>query len=949
MASQIAAVLRYLRHAAREQEHPAQSDAGLLQQFVTQRSEGAFAALLERYGPLVFAVCRRVLHDPAEAEDAFQAAFLVLARKAGSIRKQESLAAWLHRVALNISRTTKTANARRQAHERQAVLMSATTGVGDREPPDWQPMLHEEVDRLPEKYRVPVILCYLEGETHEAAARQLDWPVGTVKGRLARARDLLRRRLIRRGLILSSAGLAALLAESAGSAAVPPALLGLTLRAAVSFGAVGASAGAGASVQAISLAKGVIQAMTAKKLAHVILPLLAAGLLGIGAALGTGAWQETGPNPPTADNREPALKEKKAKLEAGPVVEKDGVRFEFLIPDRNWRIPKDAPRIATRVSLGLRITNRTQKPLRFSAFATLAPEMLGPNGKALQRVRGADGTYVRKETDCPLVKPGESVTFSSQAMLMWRNGRLEFGAEGALWGGFWHFGDLQPGRYRLRLRYTNASNEFMLSVGQPPGVLQGVWKGEIETPFVEVVLAQPVAGEKSEDGQDGVQGELKPQQGAQAEEARKRLEDLIKEDLKKLEGTWHMVGCEEGGKVFAPERVNSNDFLTLSGTKFYFKSGLRGLKGDFTIDPSKNPKWMDHIAVGGKLVLKGIYEFEGEKLRVFFGAPGGERPNQFKTKAGEKTWLRTYERVKASGRGHTREVGGVALSADGKHVLTGSWDPNAILWTAVPARPLRTFQGHTQLVVSVAFSADGKHLVTGSHDQTAILWDAATGRILQTFEDHSAEVSGVALSADGKRLLTGSWDDTAILWDTATGKKLQTFRGHRGIVTGVALSADGTKVVTTSTDKTAILWDTATGNKLQTFQGHASVVFSVALSSDTKHVVTGSEDRTAILWEASTGKPLQTFQGHTADVHSVALSADGKRVLTGSRDKTAILWESTTGKRLQTFQGHDGELSSVALSADGKLVVTGSYDSTAILWDAATGKKLQTFSRHTKS
>src|SRR5262245_7285128 len=176
------AVLRFIGVLTNAGGGGDRSDADLLRQFVVRRDEGAFAALLERHGPLVLGICRRVLGNSHDAEDAFQAAFLVLARKAASIRQQESLAAWLHRVALNVCRTARLQSARRITHERQVV--SAMSHVD--EVRDWQPILHEEVDRLPEKYRTPVVLCYFEGKTHDEAARHLGWPVGTVKGRLAR-------------------------------------------------------------------------------------------------------------------------------------------------------------------------------------------------------------------------------------------------------------------------------------------------------------------------------------------------------------------------------------------------------------------------------------------------------------------------------------------------------------------------------------------------------------------------------------------------------------------------------------------------------------------------------------------------------------------------------------------------------------------------------------------
>jgi RNA polymerase sigma factor (sigma-70 family) len=1028
MAEALTDVLRYICRLANDERSNEQSDGDLLQQFVAKRDEGAFARILQRHGPLVFGVCRQLSCDAHDAEDAFQATFLVLARKAMSIHKQSSLAAWLCRVAVNIARTARTSASQRRKHERQAFRMSQSSPIKEAPVRDWQPLLHEEVDRLPEKYRLPVVLCYLKGNTHDEAARQLGWPLGSVKGRLARARDLLRTRLARRGLTLSGGGLAAALTQSTAMSQVPPALLGHTLRVALSFAASKAIPAGAISGQALALAKGALQTVSTTKLVSMLVVTFVIGAVCFAAALGPDTGGDAKLDGPPAAKGD--LPEKKgapveddmkqlqgtwrlvAMEQGGKAVDPENfgqsTRWTFSGTKGSWRSglrglngniaidpAKNPKRIDVNRQNGLMlhglyelkgdtlrlflVSPEEERPKEFKIregaqqIFVESPGHANLGGQAIhtyQRVMREDGQVIQVTLGSvrPEYRLGEAVDLT---LTIKNNGKEEFsylkdklrelngfqitGPDGkevkykdvpAEFGGPATFVTVKPGEavtIKDILRHINLG----INISKVPGGEAYLRHMYYPMEALGVYRLRMRVGEASSNElKVKIVGKVvERQETAALKEARERLENTVKEDLKKLEGTWHMVGCEEGGKVFTPEKVNPNDFLTLSGTKFYFKSDQRRLKGDFTIDPSKNPKWMDQIAVGGKPVFKGIYEFEGEKLLVFFGAPEGERPNQFKTKAGEKTWLRTYERVKASG--HTREVGGVALSADGKHVLTGS--SNAILWTADPARPLRTFQGHTHWVVSVALSADGKHVATGSHDQTAILWDAATGRILQTFEDHTAEVSGVALSADGKRLLTGSWDDTAILWDTATGKKLQTFRGHRGIVTSVALSADGTKVVTTSTDKTAILWDTATGNKLQTFQGHASVVFSVALSSDTKHVVTGSEDRTAILWEASTGKPLQTFQGHAADVHSVALSADGKQVLTGSRDKTAILWESASGKKLQTFQGHDGELSSVALSADGKLVVTGSYDNTAILWDAATGKKLQTFSRHTKS
>jgi WD40 repeat protein/serine/threonine protein kinase len=303
-------------------------------------------------------------------------------------------------------------------------------------------------------------------------------------------------------------------------------------------------------------------------------------------------------------------------------------------------------------------------------------------------------------------------------------------------------------------------------------------------------------------------------------------------------------------------------------------------------------------------------------------------------------------------RGDEALIRAVAMSGDGKQVVTGSSNGKAILWDSVTGKKLQTFDGHDGEVMSVALSGDGKKLVTASSDMTAILWDSATGKKVQTYWGHKHKVSSVALSGDGTQVVTGSYDDTAILWESATAKKLQTFafQGKEEGVTSVALSTDGNQVVVGSFDRTAILWDTATGNKLQTFQGHGPGIGTnhtcVALSADGKQVVTGADDRLAILWDAATGKKLHTFQGQPDAVNGMALSADGKRVVTASIHQTAIMWDTATGNQLRTFQRHDNPVQSLALSADGKRVVGGSSYWPAVLWELATGMKVQTFQGH---
>jgi RNA polymerase sigma-70 factor (ECF subfamily) len=221
------------------------SDGTLLERFLTGtevESQDAFRALVVRHGPMVFGICRHVLSEEHDAEDAFQATFLVLAQKGATIRDRRVLAGWLHEVAHRIAIKARASAARRRNLERQAMASSPSTAEPYKQSDSaaWnelRPVLHAEVDRLPDKYRLPVILSYLEGKTNEEVAELLEWPVGTVKGRLSRARDLLRSRLMRRGLTLSAVFLLTALAQGQVFAEVVPAdLVKQTVRLAGRYG-----------------------------------------------------------------------------------------------------------------------------------------------------------------------------------------------------------------------------------------------------------------------------------------------------------------------------------------------------------------------------------------------------------------------------------------------------------------------------------------------------------------------------------------------------------------------------------------------------------------------------------------------------------------------------------------------------------------------------------------
>ena len=257
------------------------SDQQLLDRFMAgegNAGQAAFEEIVRRHGPMVLGVCGRVLADQQAAEDAFQATFLVLALKARSVRNREALGAWLHGVSIRVARRARGAD-RRRRETTLPVEDLARSNCGEPELAELRSILDEELGRLPEKYRRPVVLCYLEGQTQEEAARVLGWSKGTVSGRLARAKDLLRGRLARRGLSSAGALVGAYLVPQTSSAAVPASLLLPTVRAAAAVSLAGMEASL-SSGRATALARGILETMFLGRIKAAV-PVL---LLGLGTA-----------------------------------------------------------------------------------------------------------------------------------------------------------------------------------------------------------------------------------------------------------------------------------------------------------------------------------------------------------------------------------------------------------------------------------------------------------------------------------------------------------------------------------------------------------------------------------------------------------------------------------------------------------------------------------------
>lgn len=340
--------------------------------------------------------------------------------------------------------------------------------------------------------------------------------------------------------------------------------------------------------------------------------------------------------------------------------------------------------------------------------------------------------------------------------------------------------------------------------------------------------------------------------------------------------------------------------------------------------------------------------------------------------------------------GHTDLVIRAAFSADGRRIVTASYDKTARVWDAATGRLMATLAGHGGPVLSAAFSPDGRRLVTSSFDRTARVWDAQSFALLNTLVGHAETVEGARFSPDGRRILTSSYDGTARIWDAATGAFLGGLIGHEGGLRIADFSPDGKRVVTSSADHTARVWDATTDLMLTRLIGHQSELRTASFSPDSRRIVTTSVDRTARIWDADTGLPVMTLAGHTMMVSGGVYSPDGQRILTTSYDRSARMWnagdgaplrtlaaggaaqvgasfsqdgtrvvlaqrapgasivDAVDGHVLQTISGHAGFLTSARFSPDGRQIVTASEDKTARIWDAASGKLVRILAEHDK-
>jgi RNA polymerase sigma factor (sigma-70 family) len=928
---QLGLVVEHLRRLFAAPADGAASDARLLERFHQVRDEGAFAALVRRHGPLVLGVCRRVLGNEQDAEDAFQATFLVLARKAGSIRRAESLGGWLYEVAYRIALKARAAAARRRQHERQAGEMPRPEKPPDELRPELRPVLDEELHRLPECSRRLLVLCDLEGRTHQEAARELGIPPGSLSRHLGRARELLRERLVRRGITLSAVLLAALLLEDA-AAPVSAALVAPTVVAALAFTA-GPGAGRTVPPAAAALAEGALHAMVLTRVKFALVALLFAGLAvtAAGVALSRAPVPPPREAPPQARHETERLDRFGDPLPTGALARLGTVRFRLggwgesvlFTPDGQRLISADGGR-------GPRVwevsTGRPLGQLALPGNQRAGPIALSSDGRTLA-VGGSDGAI-------HLLDLGTGKAVQRLVGHAEQASALAFTPDGKLLasGRDFDFPRRHGQENPIQLWDVTTGKEVRLLVGPKDTVLSLAFSPDGKT------LAA----------------------GAERYDATLRLWDVTTGEerfaLKGHGGELRSVAFSPDGQTVATGSMDKTIRLwdVATGKEQRRLTGHRADVMAVAFSPD------------GKLLASGSFD---RTLRLWDPATGQQLRLFEEDEAGNASTLTSSSRFRinrgvtavafspdgktlaAAGRDHTlhlfdvagggevRPIRGqfdavdtLAFSPDGNRIWTMAGDRNLRAWETATGKEGRTLETSAGLPLCVAFSADGRLAATGGEqDKTAHVWELATGKELQRLV--TADVIGaLAFSPDGRTLATANrWQRAEVrLWDVSTGRLLHQLPApaeQGNTVVSLAFTPDGRVLAGATYDGIVCFWDPATGAESLPQLKVSDHCQHAAFSPDGRTLGVDNMNGTVCLYETATGKERLRCQGWP-----FCFSPDG-RLLASGRDDAVAVWDLASGEEVGRFAGHAGDIASLAFSADGTRLASGSQDTTALVWD----------------
>lgn len=412
--------------------------------------------------------------------------------------------------------------------------------------------------------------------------------------------------------------------------------------------------------------------------------------------------------------------------------------------------------------------------------------------------------------------------------------------------------------------------------------------------------------------------------------------DLVRSVAFSMDGRWAVLGGIDGA-------VRIRDLQTCR----YVRT-LHGHMGDVTA--------LAFSPDGGR-ILSGGEDATVKLWHTDLSRPVGQRfkicrPRQFGV-------LRAQQEAMDAG---LREIG--TLRASGQHreaydLLISLWGPVGFrsnrqmesLYEELRAKGVsgdllstfsRSLGVHREGCSSVGVSADGRHVLSGSKDTTLKLWDSDTGHCVCTFRIASHPIWAVALSADRSRALSSSEDYTVRVWDSTAGRCLCTLTGHANWVGAVAVTPDGRLGLSGSFDGTLRVWDLEAGQCRNVLKGHTNWVNAIAICPDGRWAVSGSGDHTVRVWDLWTGQCARVLRGHTGDVRAIGLSPDGRRVLSGSQDHDLRLWDMESGRCVCALEGHAAPVTALSLSADGRRALSAGYDNTLKVWDVESGTCMRT-------
>jgi RNA polymerase sigma factor (sigma-70 family) len=594
-----------------------ESDQELLQSFVGQRDEAAFAAVIRRHGPMVLRVALRTLQNEHDAEDVFQATFLILSQKAHTLRRQESLGSWLYGIAYRLALKAKATAGERRNREHRVTATPAATPLAQITVREAQTILDEELNRLPQKLREPVVLCCLEGLARDEAAQRIGCPASVLKSRLEQGRERLRQRLITRGLTLPCGLGVFLLLEGAAAAIVPPALIGSTTQAAMTIAAREA-ASAVVSAKVAALTEGVLRTMFLTKIKIATVAMLV-GMMALGGGMVTYRTAAAQGDKPAIASDKPPAAEKPVEPAANPEPEKDKEAFTSWGKEIGGLQAglgfhpgqKRAYHHGETVELVVRVRNVGKEKVKFeylSAYFAETPPTVTDAEAKLARFPSAEGEQAPKRVD---LAPGKEIEIyelkfklrpdSKDQQLLGSILRNYVGPD-SLWG-----------LGTVRVQYER------LSSADIDKILSKLATGKLE---LEIKSEPPAENEKK---------------------APDAPVPAAKDDKKTLQGIWKGEIVELAGRPFV-EKVElhvDGDQLTLRGP--YWGTGLSvgpPVDNQFTfkvksskplaeIDMTRKPDPDDNAP----RVVLGVYVVEGDTLRVCLGLENKVRPKELKTSA----------------------------------------------------------------------------------------------------------------------------------------------------------------------------------------------------------------------------------------------------------------------------------------------------------------------------